>query len=135
MNAISIIFLVCTFFIGQPSYAEDDLSEVYDENTEIRISGMVINTALSKRGPIILSLSPGRRIYYIVTAPPWYLSQQDIIFNAGLRIEVRGSKLYSRDGNIFIIARSIKFHDTGKKIILRDMNSRPLWGRHGMHRR
>lgn len=135
MNIISLVFFICVFFIVQTSHAETDLSEVYDDNTEITISGKIIDIALPKRGPIILKLRPGRMTYYVVTAPPWYLSEQDIVFSAGLMIEVKGSKYFDREGNIYIIGREIKCRHTGKKIILRDMNSRPLWGRHGMQRR
>lgn len=135
MKAIPILFLYL-FLILQTSEAETDLSDVYDENTEITITGAILDSAVSKRGPVIISLSPGRKVYYIVTAPPWFLLQQDIIFNSGHQIEVKGSKYYSRDGNIFIIARAIKIHQTGRKIILRDMNLRPLWGgRQGMQKR
>lgn len=134
MKTIPILFLYI-FFIIQTSNADTDLSDVYDENTEITITGAILDSAVSKRGPVIISLSPGRRVYYIVTAPSWFLLQQEVIFNSGLQIEVKGSKYYSRDGNIFIIARAIKIHTTGRKIILRDKNFRPLWGRQGMHKR
>lgn len=135
MNIIALVFFICILLTAQTAYAETDLSEVYDENTEIKISGKIIGITLPKRGPIILKLSPGRITYYVVTAPPWYLSQQDIVFNTGLMIEVKGSKYFGREGNIYIIGREIKYRDTGKKIILRDIYSRPLWGRHGMQRR
>ncbi len=135
MNIILLTFFICLFFIVQPSHAETDLSEVYDENTELTISGKIIDIVLPKRGPAILKLSPGRMTYYVVTAPRWYLSQQDIVLNAGLMIEVKGSKYFGREGNVYIIGREIKCRQTGKKIILRDMHSRPLWGRHEMQRR
>lgn len=135
MNIIALVFFICILLTARTAYAETDLSEVYDENTEITISGKIIGIALPKRGPIILKLSPGRITYYVVTAPPWYLSQQDIVFNTGLMIEVKGSKYFGREGNIYIIGREIKCRDTGKKIILRDIYSRPLWGRNGMQRR
>lgn len=135
MNIIPLVFFICLFFIVQPSHAETDLSDVYDENTEITISGKILDITLPKRGPIILKISHSRRTSYVVTAPPWYLLQHNIVFSSGLMIEVKGSKYFGRDGNIYIIGREIRCPHTGKKIILRDMNSRPIWGGHGIHKR
>jgi len=131
---MKILFFISIFFIAQASYAEADLSEGYDENTEITISGTVVDIVLPNRGPIILKISPGRRVYYVVTAPPWFLLQQEVAFVSGHMIEVKGSKYFGRDGNIYIIGREIRCCQPDKRIILRDKYSRPIWGGHGKHR-
>ncbi len=132
MNLFLFIFVL---FLAQPSYAETDLSEGYDENTEITVSGVVIDISSQKRGTVILKLRSGRRIYYVVTAPMWFFAQHDIVFRSGLVIEVKGSKYFGRDGIIYIISREIRDTETGKRIILRDLQSRPAWGRQGMNRK
>lgn len=128
------LFFICIILIAEYSYAQDDLSEVYDENTEITISGIITDVVLPRRGPIILKLKLRKMTYFVVTAPPWYLAQQNIIFNQGIGIEVKGSKYFSREGTIYIITREIKFQKTSKRLILRDNYLRPLWRGHGMHR-
>ncbi len=128
------LFFIGIILIAQHSYAQEDLSEVYDENTEITISGTITDVMLPKKGPTLLRLKLRKMTYLVVTAPHWYLAQQDIIFKQGLILEVKGSKYFSREGNIYIIGSEIKFQETGKKIILRDKYLRPLWRGHGMHR-
>ncbi len=135
MLYFSLSIFIIILIIAQPSYADADLSDVYDENTEITVSGSVIEIISQKRGPVIIILKPARRTYHVVTAPPWFLVKHEIVFLSGTRIEVKGSKYFSRDGNIYIISREITNPETGKRIILRDPHSRPVWGRHGMNRK
>ncbi|MCX8031460.1 MAG: hypothetical protein N3A59_07795 [Thermodesulfovibrionales bacterium] len=134
IKLFSIIAFINLTLLVPLSWAESDLSDLYDENTEITISGTVINYALPKRGPVILNINFGKKVYYVVTAPPWFLIQNEIRFVAGSTVEVKGSKYYSRDGNIYVIAKMIRINQDGKKIILRDPNLKPLWGRHGWQR-
>lgn len=135
MSYLSLPIFALILLISQTSYADTDLSDVYDENTEITVSGSVIEIISQKKGPVIIKLRPARRTYYVVTAPPWYLVEHEIVFRSGAVIEVKGSKYFSRDGNIYIISREIKNPETGKRIILRDLHSKPAWGRHGMNRK
>lgn len=133
MNYYSLVIFIIVLSICQTSYADADLSDVYDENTEITISGAVVEIISQKRGPVIIKLKPAKRVYHVVTAPPWFLVEHQVIFRSGSIIEVKGSKYFSRDGTIYIISREIKNPETGKRIILRDLHSKPVWGRHRMH--
>jgi len=135
MSYISLFIFIFIFFVSEPYCADADLSNVYDENTEITVSGAVIEIVAQKRGPVILKLMPARRIYHVVTAPPWFLREHQVVFRSGTLIEVKGSKYFSRDGNIYIISREIRNPETGRRIILRDLHSKPVWGGHGMHRK
>ncbi|MCX7913435.1 MAG: hypothetical protein N2511_02480 [Thermodesulfovibrionales bacterium] len=131
----NISFLLLFLLIAHYSFAQDDLSEIYDENTEITISGEIKEIFIPKRGPLLLKIKPNKMVYLVVTAPPWFLKQQDVVFDKGNFIEVKGSKFFSREGNIYIIGKELKFYPPGKSIILRDPYSRPLWRGQGMHRR
>ncbi len=130
------ILVVCMLFsIVSLSYAESDIKEGYDENTEIMIKGTVAEIIQGKRGPVIVKVRTAGKTYNVVTAPRWYLSRESIAFNAGALLEITGSKYFGRDGNLYIISRQMKNPETGKVITFRDSYCKPLWGKHRMHDR
>lgn len=117
-------FLFCLFSLA---YAESDLTEGYDENTEVTIKGTVIEIMREMRGPLIVKIRAGNKNYNVVTAPPWYLLREGISFNPDSELEITGSKYFSKDGSLYIIGRQIKNPATGGIILLRDSYCRPLW--------
>ncbi|HAK88651.1 MAG TPA: hypothetical protein DHV16_07555 [Nitrospiraceae bacterium] len=117
------------------AYAESDIKEGYDENTEITIKGTVTEIIHVKRGPVILRVKTSGKSYTVVTAPHRYLSGEAITFNTDSLMEITGSKYFGRDGNLYIIGRQIKDLTTGKTIMLRDSSCKPLWRNHRMHDR
>jgi len=130
------IFAVCFLLsIVSFSYAETEITEGYDENTEITIKGTITEIVQGMRGPVILILKIDSKTYNVVTAPRWYLSREAITFSSGSALEITGSKYFGRDGNIYIIVRQVKNPETGKVIILRDSYCKPLWRGHRMHDR
>ncbi|WP_203472269.1 hypothetical protein [Dissulfurispira thermophila] len=132
----TVLIAVFLFSIVSFSYAETEITEGYDENTEMTIKGTVIEIMQGMRGPVILKLKTGAKIYSIVTAPQWYLSRNGINFTVGDVLEVTGSKYFRKDGNMYIISRRIKDFETGNVNILRDSYCKPLWGGgHRMHNR
>ncbi len=87
------IFAVCFLLsIVSFSHAETEITEGYDENTEITIRGTVIEIMHGMRGPVILKLKTGTKTYNVVTAPRWYLSRNAITFSIGTALEVTGSR-------------------------------------------
>ncbi|GEM_PF-453069 len=131
------IFAVCFLLsIVSFSHAETEITEGYDENTEITIRGTVIEIMHGMRGPVILKLKTGTKTYNVVTAPRWYLSRNAITFSIGTALEVTGSRYFGRDGNLYVIARQIRDTETGSVTVLRDSYCKPLWrGGHRMHDR
>jgi hypothetical protein len=130
--------LIAVFLLSMVSfsYAETEITEGYDENTEITIRGTVIDIMHGKRGPVILKLKTGIKTYNVVTAPGWYLSRNAITFSIGTALEVTGSRYFGRDGNLYVIARQIRDAETGSVTVLRDSYCKPLWrGGHRMHDR
>ena len=125
--AISIFFSF--LFVVSPAYAEPDIKEGYDENTEITITGTIAGISRGTRGPLILRLAASGRTYEVITAPPWYLEQENVSFIPGLELEVTGSKYFGSDGSIYVISGHIKFVSTGKELRLRDSDYRPVWGK------
>ncbi len=122
--------LLTSFLIGllfSAAYGESGVGEGYDENTEVTVKGTVKEVMNDIRGPVIIILKSGNRYYKIVTAPPWYIAREGIEFRNGTSYEVTGSKYIARDGNLYIVASSLKNLTTGLIIPLRDSSCMPLW--------
>jgi hypothetical protein len=131
---VSALMLLAILFSFSPAAAQEDLGESYDENTELTVRGSVVEAKRETPGPFVIKLRTKNMIYNVVTAPPWYLTREQIVLREGLELEVTGSKYIGKDGNLFLLARQITDISTGKVIILRDTHCRPLWHGHRMQR-
>jgi hypothetical protein len=118
------IYMLCILSVA---YAETEVSEGYDENTEVTVKGTLKELQRGMRGPIIMILNSGSKTYKVITAPPWFLEQEGVEFTTGIDYEVTGSKYIARDGNIYISASRLKNIATGKISILRDSSCMPRW--------
>jgi hypothetical protein len=131
MTSVAIILSVLFFSYA---YAEKDVSEGYDENTEMTIRGTIKDVGRDMRGPLIVLLQTGGRAYKVVTAPPWFIAQEGMELRPGGSYEVTGSKFISDDGTLYIIASRIEDLSTGKITFLRDTSCMPRWRGRGMMR-
>jgi hypothetical protein len=125
---LAIGIFLSSLLVIPPAYAEPDVKEGYDENTEITIKGTIAGISRGARGPLILRLAAPGKTYEVITAPSWYLEKEDISFIPGLELEVTGSKYFGSDGSIYVVGGRIKFVSTGKEFNLRDSSYRPAWG-------
>lgn len=124
----AIIFAILLLLsLPSLSNAESEITDGYDENTEITIKGVAAEIINGMRGPVLIKIKTDAKTYNVVTAPRWYLSRNASSFTAGSILEVTGSKYLARDGNLYIIAQQIKNLEIGQTIILRDSHFRPLW--------
>lgn len=121
--------LVCFSVAGAAD--ENDAIPGYDENTEITVRGVITDAGITRRGPVVLRVKTDAKSYEVITAPRWYLAQEGISFASGEKIEVTGSKYITRDGNLSLIAHTIKVSGRTTIISLRDGSCRPLWMGHG----
>jgi len=128
---LACLFLVCFF---SSAYAESEVTEGYDENTEVTVKGTMKEVLRGMRGPVIVILQSGSKDYKVITAPPWYLAQEGIALTEGTAYEVTGSKYIARDGNLYIVASRLKNLSTGKISSFRDSSCMPLWKGHRMRR-
>jgi hypothetical protein len=147
MRKFILRFSLLNFFllilITSAAYAESDITELYDENTEFSITGTVLESVQEPGkwmrrgggGPVILKIKTKQRIYNIITAPQWFLTQYNIVFVPGSELQITGSKFFGSDGALYLLARTIRDTADGKTIFLRDASCRPLWGGRGMHRK
>lgn len=116
----------------------EEPGEGYDENTEVTVQGTVREILIARHGPVIVRIIAVDRKYSAVTAPHWYLERERISFTLGGLLEVTGSKVFGKDGALYIICRKIRDPKTGQETLLRDTALIPLWhhkGKHGMTER
>ncbi|MDA8084633.1 MAG: OB-fold nucleic acid binding domain-containing protein [Nitrospiraceae bacterium] len=124
-----LCLILIALFLPSATHAGSDVKEGYDENTEITIKGRIAGISRGERGPLILSLEASGKTYAVITSPPWYLLQEDVRFTVGQELEVTGSKYFGGDGNIYVIAARFRMLPSGKEMLLRDNDYKPLWGR------
>jgi len=122
----SFVFIFIILLVSYV-YAENEISEGYDENTEVTVKGTIQDVGRGMRGPVIVLLKSGSKNYQVMTAPPWYIAQEGIELRPGRLYEVTGSKYFSHDGNLYIIASRLKDFSTGRITQLRDSSCMPRW--------
>lgn len=123
--------LVMLLFISA-LYAEG-IERDYDLNTEMTVIGVVKDALNQRRGPLTFVFQAKEKQFLIVTAPWWYLREIDLNIKNNMHLEVIGSKLYDKEGNLYLIIYSIKDLDSQKTYILRNNDLTPMW--RGMGRR
>ncbi len=114
--------------VAQGWYWGSPVAPGYDLSSVVEVSGVVLHSELSKRGAgSMVRMDAGGEIFTVTLGPGWYLSQKRADIQIGDRIEVRGSKMKTRDGKMYLTAASLKNIRTGHTLELRDENGRPLW--------
>ena len=105
----------------------------YDENTEIILSGTVLKfNGCEFRGLRCFTMESRSRVFHVVTAPRWFLERIHLNLQPGTIVRVVGSKFYSPDGDLYLMAKSLKNIPTGRNILFRDNKCQPVWGRHSL---
>ncbi len=100
----------------------------YDENTEIVVTGVVKDTSAGRYGGLeCFTLESRSRIFTVITAPQWFIHQRGLLLKSGVEMQVVGSKFYGLDGNLYLVARSLKPVIAGHQVMLRDNRCKPLW--------
>ncbi len=101
----------------------------YDENTEITVVGMVeqpVAPGCWGLAAFVLTSSTGRS-YKVYTAPRWFVREMRLPVKRGEKVRVVGSKFFGKDGSRCLLARSIFFHSSKQRVVLRDQNLQPVW--------
>ena len=123
-----IIFLFLILTTAGSAYASQD----YDLNTEITIEGTIVMSLEEERsGPLAYVLESDNRTYQIITGPWWYLREIALHLIKDMKVEVTGSKLYDRQGNLYLLLYSLKDIKNNKIYHFRDDTLEPLWKRRG----
>ena len=116
LKITSFVFTFVILFFSY-AYAENEVSEGYDENTEVTLKGTIKDVGRGMRGPVIVLLQVGGKNYQVITAPPWYIAQEGIELKLGSSYEVTGSKFISRDG------KPLYNREPSKRLIYREGNA------------
>jgi hypothetical protein len=127
MKRLSLIVLAITILLFSVKFAAAQDAEGYDANTELRLSGVVMDISDNVRGPVIVRLKVKTRIYDIHAGPRWFWDSLMPDIRSNTRIQVTGSKMIGRDGSLRIICRQLKNLDTGRVYTFRDETLTPVW--------
>ena len=100
----------------------------YDENTEIVVTGIVKDTSAGQYGGLeCFTLESRSRLFIVITGPEWFLHQRGLLLKSGVEMQVVGSKFYGIDGNLYLVAKSLRPTVAGHQVMLRDKSCKPLW--------
>ncbi|MBF0459751.1 MAG: DNA-binding protein [Nitrospirae bacterium] len=110
--------------------------KMYDPKTVEVVTGTIeaVETFTSMRGMSVgvhLKLKTQDGTISVHLGPVWYIERQDVKFDKGDTVEVKGSKV-TFDSNPAIIAAEVK--KGGDVLKLRDENGIPQWAGSGMGR-
>ncbi|HPC87172.1 MAG TPA: hypothetical protein P5238_11140 [Smithellaceae bacterium] len=110
------------FYWGSP------VSPGYDRSSVVVISGVAIHVDLTPRnGPATLRFESEGETLTVTLGPEWYLRTLKVDLQVGDKLTVKGSKMKTKDGKIYLTAANIKNLRTEQIIELRDESGRPLW--------
>ena len=114
--------------VAQGWYWGSPVAPGYDRASVVEISGSVLQVDIFQRGGgSTLRIESGGEIFTVTLGPGWYLRQQGADIQIGDKLAVKGSKMKTREGKIYLTAARIKNMRTGHVLELRDENGRPLW--------
>jgi len=100
----------------------------YDRAVVVEVSGVVLHVDLSPRGGgSSVRMETGGETVTVTMGPNWYFRRQGADIRIGDKLEVKGSKMKTREGKSYLAAAKIKNMRTGHVLELRDENGRPLW--------
>lgn len=109
-----------------------DLSQGYDQNTVISLSGTVVGIELGDgKDPALAVVKTPTETVSLVLGPRDFWQARGIALKPGDSVSVRGSKAQGEDGVVYLIVQSLaKAGDTPNDIqetTLRNATGRPAW--------
>ncbi|AEB10583.1 hypothetical protein [Desulfobacca acetoxidans] len=124
-------FLALVLGLGSEAWAQG--GRFYDPQTVVTVKGQVeklevINrrggAAPSGRQVQLIQLKTAQGTFLIHLGPSWFMEQQKLAPQVGDSLEVTGSKVSTRRGEV-IMAAEVTWH--GKTLKLRDAQGTPVW--------
>jgi hypothetical protein len=132
--------LIPLFSFNRLVYAEDkdiilEESGIYyprgfDLNTVGEIRGKASHFSRPEKGPVRFLLATDRELYTVLTSPPWYWNEIQVKISEGTEVNVRGSKSFGKDGNLYIVVQEIQVPFSGQCFVFRRKDGTPLWKGH-----
>ncbi len=134
-NVLKIILMVTIFLLVNTGQSTADVTGEYDLNTEVNLSGIIIKELDKSRGPRIFLFESNDRTYHLITGPRWYLWQIGLSLRKGSPVDITGSKMCDKEGNVYLLLYDVRKLDTGELYQFRDLNTKPLWRGGGVDKR
>jgi hypothetical protein len=103
-----------------------NLSQGYDRNTVVTITGRVAALPAADSDPVTIGLAVASDRFIVVLGPRWYLQNDDLGWKVGDTVTVRGSRAQGKDGHSYLITQWISLPDGGQ-LSVRSDTGRPLW--------
>lgn len=142
LNSLFFMLLVLTPVPGHAGWLFGDDSGVgrsglnydqgYDRNTVVTVTGRVAAVPDFSSDPLTLELNTGNERLVVILSPRWYLQNDNLGWQVGDTLTVRGSHAQGRDGRSYLLAQWVN-SPLGGQLVLRSDSGRPGWsgGSHG----
>ena len=101
--------------------------EGYDLNTVGEVRGTAQNVVKPEKGPVHFTVVSRSDRYTVFASPLWYWNDYEISVRNGDEVVVTGSKSLGKDGNLYIIAREVRFPSANRSVVFRAKDGLPLW--------
>ena len=130
---IHFIFLLWILLLpmtvsAQGYYWGSPVSPGYDRASVAEISGVVLQADLTPRsGPATLRMESEGETLTVTLGPEWYVRRLNVDVQTGDKLWVKGSKMKTQEGKLYLTAAVVKNLRTEKSFSLRDETGRPLW--------
>ena len=103
-----------------------NLSQGYDRNTVVTITGRVAALPVADSDPVTIELVTASDRFIVVLGPRWYLQNDDLGWKVGDTVTVRGSRAQGKDGQSYLITQWISLPN-GSQLTVRSDTGRPAW--------
>lgn len=128
---IFVIFIGFLFFplsANADRFFHREILEKYDPNTEIFLRGKVKRVwILPKYKFLIVDVKRRKKIYKVIIGPLWFVKKRRIYIKPGNEVIIKGSKFFTKKGELFILTRYLYIVDKNHIYYLRDKNFKPCW--------
>lgn len=118
------------FTDGGPERSGLDLSQGYDRNTVVTITGRVAALPDNTADPVTVEVVAGSERLVVVLGPRWFLQDDDLDWKVGDQLVARGSRAQGKDGRSYLLAQWVT-GPSGASVVLRTPSGHPGWVRGG----
>lgn len=113
---------------AQGYYWGSPVSPGYDRASVVEIKGVVLQADLTPQsGPATLRMESEGETLTVTLGPEWYVRRLNVDVQTGDKLWIKGSKMKTQEGKLYLTAATVKNLRTEKSFALRDENGRPLW--------
>jgi hypothetical protein len=113
---------------AQGYYWGSPVSPGYDRTSVVEIKGVVLQADLAPQsGPVTLRIESEGETLTVTLGPEWFVRRLYFDVQTGDKLWIKGSKMKTQEGKLYLTAATVKNLRTEKAFTLRDETGRPLW--------